>query len=222
MTGNGRVLVLCASRDRNIALQRMIDSVKATSTKADVAIYVDDDQAKDYAHTSGIFVGPRIGPVASLNYLWELHPGYEAYGAATDDSEFLTPGWDDWVLNCSAWFDRHIGVMAPHSQPAIRDWSKNPSRSRMDFPWVTAKFAEAAGWFAYPEAKHFYWDVVLEVIGHRTAISYATPEQFSMGHDNIATDDVHNKILRDAVLCIQGIAFDVPDIVQRVKAAIAG
>jgi hypothetical protein len=202
----------------------MIDSVLATSTKADVRIYVDEDQAEDYRYVEVPWViGPRIGPVASLNRLWELNPGYEAYGAATDDCEFVTPGWDDWILETTKSFPNEIGLMAPwrdgtpHNEGAIEAFGTYIRR--MDFPWATRKWTETVGWFAYPGAEHFFWDVLSEVIGWQTGIQYATSEQFVLTHDNLPTPDAYRKVLRDGVRCMQGIAFDVPVIIKRIQKA---
>lgn len=221
---NGRVLVMCASRDRNLSLERMIDSVRRTSKLADVAVYVDEDQAKDYRDCSAtVLVGPQVGPVASLNALWKAHPAYEAYGAMTDDCEFVSLGWDEWVLETVKKFPNQIGLIAPwlngtpKYEGATEAWGTY--LRRMDFPWATGKWIDTVGWFAYPGAGHFYWDVVSEVIGWQTGIRYSNSEQLVIAHDSLPTPDVYNKILRDGVRCMQGIAFDVPVIVQRIRKA---
>ena len=73
---NGRILVVCASRGRPTRLARMLDSVKKTSTLADVAVYIDEDQKDDYAYLADkcmMLVGDRIGQCASLNQIGRAH-----------------------------------------------------------------------------------------------------------------------------------------------------
>jgi hypothetical protein len=192
----------------------MIASLLWTSTKADLAVYVDDDQADLYAeHALGVkvMIGPRIGPVASLNKLVEAHPGYEAYGAATDDSTFETQGWDEWILKTTRDFPGEIGVMAP----------KLRGSNRMDFPWVTAKWIEILGWFAYPGAYHFYWDIYVELLGEGAgAIRYATEEEFYMLHDDAPTEEINVKTITDARNVLPPIALERPKLIRKLKAAI--
>lgn len=172
---NGRVLVVCATRDRSHLIGNMVDSIYATSTRADVAIYVDDDHPDDAAGVDSratIVVGPRIGPCASLNELVRKFPGYEAYGAATDDCEFMTPGWDRWVLECCRLAPEGIALIAPRCE----------SDFRMDFPWATARWIEVVGSFCGVDTHHYYWDVALELLGELTSIAYAKESEFSIRH----------------------------------------
>jgi hypothetical protein len=208
---NGKVLVVCASRDRNIALQRMIDSVRKTSSKADIAVYIDDDQFDLYQDMSGAMplIGPRIGPVASLNKLVTLYPNYEAYGAATDDCTFISNGWDEWVLKVSRNFPGEIGVIAP----------KLKGSDRMDFPWATRRWIEVVGWFAFPSAYHFYWDIFVELLGEATAIKYATDQEFLMLHDDAPTEEINLKTATDARNVLPAIALERPKLIKRLKAA---
>lgn len=212
-----RVLVVLASRDRDYALGRMIESCQNTSTQADIAVYVDGDQADDYARVIKRHpdvdwtVGPRIGPVAAMNQLVHAHPGYLAYGASTDDSEFITPGWDQWVIKTSGEFRSGIGLMAP----------KLPDSKRMDYPWATAKWIEALGWFAWAGCHHLYWDILLELIGEATGtIRYATKEEFAMFHENVQSENYMIKSFTDARNLIPIIAIERPGMIAKIRAAI--
>lgn len=218
MTNNGRVLVCVASRDRNLALVRMIQSVLQTSEKADVAIYIDDDQYLDYwpkiepfAQTRGIYVlkGPRIGPVASLNAIAEKITSYSVYAAATDDSEYVTPGWDQWLLE-TAEAKQGFAVMG----------SCIPGSNRLDFPCVTRGWIDAIGHFAYPGAKHFYWDVFLEVIADEVGcLVQSTSEQFLQKHDDAPTEEIAGKLTFDGSAVLTALAKDRKTIVEKMRKA---
>jgi len=189
----------------------MIDSVRKTSSKADIAVYIDDDQFDLYQDMSGAMplIGPRIGPVASLNKLVTLYPNYEAYGAATDDCTFISNGWDEWVLKVSRNFPGEIGVIAP----------KLKGSDRMDFPWATRRWVEVVGWFAFPSAYHFYWDIFVELLGEATAIKYATDQEFLMLHDDAPTEEINLKTATDARNVLPAIALERPKLIKRLKAA---
>jgi len=157
----------------------MIASVQKTSTKADIAVYIDEDNVVGYdvdtipAH---VVVGPRIGQVSSLNVLCEkFGDNYEAMGAATDDCEFQTPGWDDWVLATTNSFYGRVGAIAPLCE--VPD--------RMDFPWLTSRWVEVAGSFCPVPCEHFYWDVALEWVGEMTQIAFATKDEFHVSHEGV-------------------------------------
>ena len=189
---NGKVLVVCASRGRPEQLERMLASLRQTSSQADVAVYLDhDDQGKypdPLPHGAIRAYGQRIGQCRSLNALVARMTGYLAYGAATDDSQFLSPGWDQWVLSATEKFSGP-GAMSPYHE------GRPSMQPRMDFPWVTAGWIKALGWFAYPHTRSFYWDVIIEALALATGrMVYAPKESFSMGHDSlehINDADVH-------------------------------
>ena len=147
---NGRVLVMCASRGRPGELLRMLRSVRETSTCADVAVYVDEDQVEDYVQAQGlatVVIGPRLGQCRSLNHLAKKFRGYEAYGAATDDSCFRTSGWDRWVMQTAEMFPSRVGAIAPFSGGDL---------PRMDFPWVTRGWLETVGSFTVLGTHHSF------------------------------------------------------------------
>lgn len=221
-----RVLVVCPSRDRPHSLGDMVASVRNTSHKADVAVYVDDDQKKEYPTDWPINVhltyGPQVGPVASINELVNRFPGYAAYGAATDDSVFVTPEWDEWVLAKAAGFKAGIGVMAPYHESFIylgASASMGRRHTRMDFPWATRRWIELVGWLACPACHSFYWDVVVELMGEMTQIAYAGPRDFEMQHA-MAESANNDKIHHDAKEAILAVAFERKEIVRRLREAI--
>jgi hypothetical protein len=207
----GRLLVMCASRDRPEALAEMIHSVKSTSQHADIAVYVDDDQRELYAGISGVrfVVGPRIGPCKSLNCLYSACPEYDAYGAATDDCLFTTPNWDRWVL--AQRFKRGIGALAPYLPGQIR---------RMDFPWATRALIQQLGFFAYPVLYHFYWDVILEMLCEDRCIVEASESEFSIAHETHSSQNIGEHMGSDAVEFARWCAFYRRQAIADMEAAI--
>lgn len=170
-----RILAMCPSRSRPKSLNTMIDSLYRTSSKADIAVYIDDDQAEMYAGTDAramAGVGPRHGLCMALNSMVCKYPGYLAYGLVTDDSTFESPGWDRWVTKTSGGFRNGIGAIAPWCQ----------LDKRMDFPWFTSKWIEVVGEFCPLRTEHFFWDLAMEIVGDHTAIRYATRDEFEMRH----------------------------------------
>jgi len=169
----------------------MVQSVERTADNADIVVYVDDDQVADYENLPGDFkmvVGPRVGQCRSLNHIWRKCPGYEAYGAATDDCLFETPGWDSWVLQAKHAFKGGIGLIAPFSS------SKVP---RMDFPWATAEWVDVMGSFCMLDTHHSYWDVALQLVGEATQMAFAGPEEFKVWHEALPTGDMQDASLTD-------------------------
>jgi hypothetical protein len=186
---NGKVLVVLASRDRPGALKVMLETFHATqSGNADVVVYVDEDQREQYASLRcSQVIGPRIGPVGSLNRLVEMYPGYSVYGAATDDCRFLTPNWDQWLLETTARFPGQIGAMSPHQ----------PRSNRMDFPYVTGRWVEALGCLCPSTATHYYWDVAVEIIAEQLGcLAWASDEEFSIEHDEMMPVRDKDELLR--------------------------
>jgi hypothetical protein len=195
----------------------MIDSALKTSTNADVAIYVDEDQEGQYkGFTTGalLTIGDRIGPVKSMNELVRLHPGYVAYGAATDDCEFVSPGWDRWVMKTAAAFKSGIGVMAPRSNGS----------ERMDFPWATSEWIEVVGHLAWPACVHYYWDIMIELLGEATQIAYAANSDFAIKHLGLPGKveiTMTTRALADARNLLPSIALERPKIIRKLRDAIA-
>lgn len=210
---NGKPLCVLASRDRNIALERLLRSFFWTSTDADVAVYIDDDQEQDYAALMQRLpqvlwhVGPRCGPCRSLNLLVAKHPEYAAYGAATDDSEFLTHGWDRWVVEAIARMPKGIGMIAP----------KLAGSSRMDFPWASARWIDLVGYLALPLTHHYYWDVALETLAEQTCIVRATKDEFAISHDDAPSENLSIYMQEDALQAIQWIAFERPKLLKKIQ-----
>lgn len=224
---NGRVLVMCPSRDRPEWLKDMIASVQQTATHADIVCYVDEDQREMYDEVTGclaIIVGPRTDACTALNEIARRYPLYEACGLACDDSTYVTPGWDEWVLSRARAFKGGIGAIAPYSGTV----------DRMDFPWLTRRWIEVAGAFCPIGTAQFYYDIALEIVGEATQIAFAGPDDFRMDHVGIMPDpeepsrdgkpsDFQLRVLRahtDAREAFRWVAHERRDLIARLNAAI--
>lgn len=180
---NGRIAVLIPTRDRPGQFLIAAESVRATSTLADVIAYVDDDQVDAYKGraTKGSYWvhGPRIGPVASANALWKSYPDYSAYGLITDDSIITTIGWDQWLL--AAFGQLPLAVISPH----------HGNGNYVDMPFVSKTWTELVGWYACPLMKHYAWPIVSGLIGEMSSIVHAPAQSFHIQHtyDPMANPD---------------------------------
>lgn len=186
------IAVVCPSRDRPEELKGLIKSVMDTSTDAVVMSYIDHDQARLYEEVeesdrNGMVVGPRIGPVAAFNALAK-ESGADVVCAATDDSRFLTPGWDRWVQKTVDGFPNRVGAISPYLTGI----------DYVSFPCVTKGWMDAVGWFAYPRAFHFCWDTVVEMIAEPTGLVYAKEHEFAMSHPNHTSSNIKAYFERDA------------------------
>ena len=171
-----KVAVLIPTRDRPSEFLQAVKSVRVTSN-AHVLAYVDEDQADLYpvngeVEGATIHVGPRIGPVASANFLVRENPGYGAYGLITDDSRIVTHGWDQYVMGC--FNDLHrLAVVSPHHNHG----------NHVDMPFVSREWIDAVGWYACPDFFHYCWPIVTGLVGEMTAIVHCAKTDFSIDHD---------------------------------------
>lgn len=171
----GKVVVLVPSRDRPKQLANLIHSVLNTTQTAEVIAYLDEDQRTLYQWTEHppdrlkVIVGPRIGPVAAINAMVKLLPvDYAACGAVPDDATFTIPEWDQHVLSHSG----QARLIAPAHRSAD-----------VDMPFVSRRWLEALGWFAWPGLYHWGWPSVLACLGAGLGkIHRARPSEFWIEH----------------------------------------
>lgn len=178
-----KVQVISASRDRPEWLKRMLDSVAETSD-ATCAVWVDADQAERYRGPP-VTIGPQIGVVAAINELVRRNPA-DIYVFLTDDMIVTTPGWDRWLASMI------------NGKPAIVGAAHNYG-PHFDVPAVSYEWVRRLGWFAYPKCWHYSWVSMLQVLGEcAQMIHYATPEQWRIQHDQVATTPIWSRD-RDAM-----------------------
>lgn len=214
------ILVCCASRDRPESLRRTVDSFCATSTRADMAVFVDSDQINQYldaydweAVTSGrvlFHVGTRVGPNASINTLYQKYRDqYCIFGVTPDDSRFVRRGWDDFVIENVAKFPAGIGVVSPsHSDGEY-----------CAYPYVSRAWLDIVGFYAFPEAHSFVWDTCIELLGEATNIIRAPSDVFYMEHDCKASENFDEYLRVDEHAFLSWCAVSRAGIVKRLKAA---
>ena len=170
-----RVLVIVPSRDRPKELAQLIHSAVETSKRADIAVYIDQDQMdlygflKDAPDRVKVYSGGRIGPVAVANKVAALSSRYDAFGFVPDDARFTIPGWDDHVLmDCVG----SLCIVAPEH-----------GNHEIDMPFISRKWYEALGWFAWPGLYHWGWPSVLAALGHATdSLVRSTAAEFYIDH----------------------------------------
>lgn len=227
---NGRIAVLCPTRDRPEGLVRLFRSVAETADvgtvfgggRVRVLPYVDSDQRDEYRSSrydmpgvydgphidrGDILSGPRIGPVGSANRLVEYHLPYDVYGLITDDSIITTPGWDEWVLETVKQFPNKIVVISPHHNMG----------NHVDMPFVTREWIETVGWFACPDCYHYAWPTITGLIGEMTAIVHAPEHKFHIEHSDHVQDK--DKQIRDAQPFYEFVSLKLPAVVERLRSA---
>lgn len=193
------VLVCCASRDRPDCLLRAARSFAATSTLADMVVYIDSDQNTLYLHHTDwtaefgdrvrFLIQDRVGPNASINRLFERYrdDGYRIFGVVPDDSIFQREGWDEYVIEQFDRFPGGIGVISPaHSDG---DYCA--------YPYVGRKWLDIVGYYAMPEAHSFVWDTCIEMLGEATNIIYAPADKFYMWHEAKASENFDTYLQMD-------------------------
>jgi hypothetical protein len=172
------ICVILPTRDRPQDFLNSARSVAETSTTAQVVAYVDDDQMGIYAplrlpERTQIHYGPRVGVALAVNAVAHAHPRFGIYGLTTDDSVYLTPGWDDYAEQVFDGYKNGIGVLS----------AAHLAGRHVNFPFVSREWIDACGWFAYPKAYHFCWDTILELLGEATKITFAPKDKFLIRHD---------------------------------------
>ena len=170
-------------------------------------VYIDND--RNLPNLDGVFYlhGERIGPVASYNAMVRERPGYDVYGAITDDCTFETKGWDNWIR------EKASGITA--IAPYVRD------SGRMDFPWCTREWIETVGYFALPRCYHYYWDVAMEVLGQLSRIVYAGQYDFRIDHHGEPISAQPVTVLQDAIETIHWLIWNRPAQVSKLRKALS-
>lgn len=174
---NNRLVISCPTRNQPQMALETIRSACLTS-KAEIWLYIDEDQRDLYrGYIDGgdgwkAMVGPRIGPAKANNAIIDANPGAAAYGWVDDNARFMTPGWDEYVLDELNKFPGRIGVVSAHHN----------SGPFVNFACVSNRWVETIGWLAYPEVFHMCWDTILEMLGEATQIVYAPEDKFRVEH----------------------------------------
>lgn len=210
--------MVCPTRDRPQQFLELAESFEATSSENAVLVgYVDDDNAEEYRKLPlpprvQLYVDRRLGPVHSVNRICDLYRDKcRIYGVAPDDSRFLVKGWDVYVRQTIDSWPGRIGVLsASHNQGDF-----------VNLPYVSREWIELCGWFAYPEAFHFIWDTVLEILGEATRIVYSDPEKFKVFHGYMIAANKAEHHDRDAVAFLMFCVNERRALVKKIREAMA-
>lgn len=163
----GELAILVPSRGRPENLQRLMETVHATSmgrTHVIAGIDYDDPRFRDYQNIKSFEKGDRfvykdrMNLVQWTNYLAEVHAGeYNFYASLGDDMVPRTKGWDVKLMECIDGDFNGTGISYPWD--GVRD----------DIPEayvISADIPEALGWVMQPTLQHFYNDNVIADLGH--------------------------------------------------------
>lgn len=212
------ILVVCPSRDRPDHLAQCVKSFLTTSEHAAMVCYIDEDQRDLYGDQIPWGprvikqVGSRMGSVHASNFMMHLYRGpCWVYGMVPDDSEFLVPGWDTYLLDYMRQTPNKVGLMvAAHDKGEI-----------VNFPWVTRNWIDTVGWYYYPENYHSCCDTIVEMIGECSqTITFSDPTKFKMSHLQLPTMN-HDRMRDDAFGFLMWMVNERRDIVRRIRAAVA-
>jgi hypothetical protein len=215
---NGRVAVLCPSRDRPEELEALVQSVLTTSN-ADILVYIDQDQQDLYPNVFSAeapkqvryLCAPRVGPVGSANALVKQFGDYDLYGLITDDSVLTTPHWDEWALAATEQFPNRICVISPfHNQG-----------NHVDMPFVTRGWIDAVGWFACPDCHHYCWPIITGLIGEMTAIVHTPRHSFGIYHPPKVELVSEAALSHDKAAFFDFVALKLPPLVDKVREAMS-
>ncbi len=202
----------------------MIKSFVDTSSVAQLVVRLDEDQKDLYAGVEvparvSFEYGPKIGPGGSINASAYDNMRmskernaiagrpYDAFCAAPDDAEFVTPGWDLYALGVIKSFPGRIGVVsAAHDQGTF-----------LNYPCVSREWINVLGWYAHPTIYHFCWDTMHELLGDATNIVYAPRDKWLMNHQGLPQNLANYQ--SDTAAFLTWCVTERPQAVQRLRAA---
>jgi hypothetical protein len=199
------VVVLIPSRNRPESLLKTWESVRDTSDAAVVA-YIDSDQDEVYGSLPATYVryekpgsgriqvvterdpnlivliGPRVGPIHSINTLYRLIgipgalgrllPKANIFTYLTDDSTIGPRGWDEYLIRTIEGFPKQMGVVSLYH-----------GADYVNFYALSKAMISAVGFYAIPEANHaWYWDTAMELVGDATRIVYSKARDVEINH----------------------------------------
>jgi hypothetical protein len=161
---NSQISILCPSRGRPELAKKMIDTALATATVApEIKLYLNDDDPalptyKALIDSRFYEVGPDRSTCYSWNKLAETASG-EILFLMGDDAEFLTPGWDQRIVDTFNEYPDRIACVYPITNVVNR--KKNPHFC-IHKNWVTV-----VGYFVPPQFWHYYVDTWIANVAGR-------------------------------------------------------
>jgi hypothetical protein len=167
------LLVIVPTRIRPGQCARLLDSFRETvkSPDTDLMFVTDGDDDSygemDWGDVLHGVLEPRAYFTEKLNVTAMAHAGlYDAIMYVGDDHVFVTPGWDDILLDALA-------------QMGGTGWVYPDDKRRSDIPeiWLASTdLIRELGWFAPDWVGHYYCDNIIADLGVRTGLIRYVPE----------------------------------------------
>jgi hypothetical protein len=192
---NGRIAILCPSGSKSGILATFIATVRETTTKADIFIYVcdDDPDLAGYKIVQGacpevnFTYGPNLGFIKAMDYMWKKNPGYTLYYQANDDQECLVKDWDLRFLN----------VVPPDGIVGVSCWPGNWSnKDSCHIHAVGGEWLDAVGYWTPLGMWHQHMDDITRDLA--TAVErFVLFEEVLIWHNESPHPDRHKTITLD-------------------------
>jgi len=161
----GKILTICATRERVDKCARMIDSFYETSTESALFLYVDSDDNElssyvrllDATKNKGLqyFVGSRMSTTRIINGAFKNYRNYDYYHISNDDFVYKTKGWDTTSIEK---LESVGGGVVHYNDGYIGD-------GLVIAPFVSGCIVRALGWLQLPGLNHLFGDNVWKVLG---------------------------------------------------------
>lgn len=165
------ITILCPTRKRIWALERMLNSLHETkTTEIDILLYIDNDDIEsiEYAKTKSIkyMTGPHGQNNSQLFNLLLPMATTEIMMVANDDIIFTQKGWDQIVINA---FDS-----CPDKICIVHGWNHNREKTFGEHPFVHRDMINVLGYihppyFVTDYGDHWMWELS-ERIGRNISI----------------------------------------------------
>ena len=154
--------ILCPSRGRPDRLETMIRSALASTSEAEILIYVDRDDPcldkylllADIPHTR-FMVGNPIGRGPAINELVAKSDPFDNYVIVSDDITYVRSGWDLEVQEAMDSFGDGIGCV---------HLSSENGQKYVNWLCVSKKWIDTLGWINEPNLKMFCQDTVVQIL----------------------------------------------------------
>lgn len=156
---NKSLLVIVPSRGRPELCREMAESFYKTASRGtDLVIYVNEDDpvVTEYDKLDApLEAGPRKFIAEVFNHYFMQWPHYDYYANLNDDHFFVTPGWDEKLIEIN---EREMGGWGiACANDKLTDWSTHPHPSGCV---ISGKATRLLGWIAPPGTRHIGIDVI--------------------------------------------------------------
>lgn len=178
---------MCPSRSRPKTLATMIESFLATTSRAHLVVYLDDDDPQMVQEHPRItaLVGPRVGPAQALNSMVACAFGFASYGMIPDDC-VLNGSRVDHALTDFSLLPNGIGAISP----------RHSMGDHFDLPFVSRHWLDRLGWFAFRGSYRWCWPTVIEVLAGDRVVRPSSADLFvrhneeNMGREGFGDDSL--------------------------------